>query len=118
MAESLIEDGPRFFVEPKVKTIRGEETTRWELSRRSAAHQTIVIGDYSSKTAAMRGLVTHPRRQGYGEVGDTDAPAWTPDTLAVDPPDVGMVKVRWFDRGQASQLCWEYAIELRTAEDD
>jgi len=52
--------------------------------------------------------VTHGDRDDLGG----DAPAWTPNDLTVEPPDVGMVKVQWADGLNPSQLYWEYAAEL------
>lgn len=40
-------------------------------------------------------VVTHPDRDGIVIAGDGSA--WTPNELSATPPDVGMVKVRWFD---------------------
>lgn len=107
-----------FFVEPRVKNVKGVDTTRWELSHQSSGDVgcAVVIGDYASKSAAMRGLVTHPDRLDHGAVTDSAAAAWTPNELAVDPPDSGMVKVRWFDSVDRTQLYWEYAAELRPAD--
>lgn len=103
-----------FLIEPKVTTIRGQSTTRWELTLRSTSDDTSwVIGDYASKSAAMRALVTHPDHQGHGTVVDNAAPAWTPDELTIEPPAAGMVKVRWHDSVDTDQLYWEYAAELR-----
>ena len=104
-----------FFVEPKVKNVKGTQTTRWELSHQPSGEgvAAVVIGDYASKSAAMRGLVTHPDRQDRGAVVDGNAPAWTPNELTAEPPDAGMVSVRWFDSVDTSQLYWEYAAELR-----
>ncbi|MBU8820873.1 hypothetical protein KL864_33960 [Mycolicibacterium goodii] len=104
-----------FCVEPKVKTVKGTETTRWELSYQSSDDDSpaVVIGYYASKSAAIRGRVTHPDRQGHGAVVDSDAPAWTPNELTVTPPAPGMVKVRWFDSVDTTQIYWEYAAELQ-----
>lgn len=44
---------------------------------------------------------------------DNHAPAWTPNELTVEPPAPGMVKVRWLDSVDPTQLYWEYADELR-----
>lgn len=44
---------------------------------------------------------------------DSDAPAWTPNELTVTPPAPGMVKVRWFDSVDTTQIYWEYAAELQ-----
>lgn len=62
--------------------------------------------------AQKRTFVTHLDRHGYGTVVHSSAP----NDLTVDPPDAGMVKVRWFDCVDANQLYWEYAAELRPAE--
>lgn len=61
-------------------------------------------------------FVTHPDRDDHGTVVDSNAPAWTPNELTIDPPDAGMVKVRWSDSADPTQLYWEYAAELRPAE--
>ncbi|UBV20379.1 hypothetical protein H8Z59_24395 [Mycolicibacterium fortuitum] len=97
-------------------TFRGQETTRWELSLQRSGDPVVVIGDYASKSAAMRGRVVHPDRPDHGTVDASDSPAWTPNDLTLDPPDTGMVKVRWSDSVDTTQLYWEYAAELRTAE--
>lgn len=60
----------------------------------------------------MRAFVTHPDRPDHGVVTDSDSPAWTPNELTANPPDVGMVRVRWSDSVDAAQLYWEYAGEL------
>ncbi len=60
-----------------------------------------------------QGKVTHPDRKDSGVVVDNSAPAWTPNELAVEPPAPGMVKVRWLDSVDPTQLYWEYADELR-----
>lgn len=106
------------FVEPKVRTIRGRQVTRWELACRQSDddESTVAIGDYGSKSAAMRASVTHPDRPDHGVVVDSDAPAWTPNELTVNSPDIGMVKVRWSDSVDVAQLYWEYADELRPTE--
>lgn len=67
--------------------------------------------------AKKQAFVTHADRQEHGTVVDTSAPAWTPNELTTEPPDAGMVKVRWSDSADTSQLYWEYAAELRPAED-
>jgi hypothetical protein len=59
--------------------------------------------------------VTHPERDGDGAVVGGAAPAWTPDELTAAPPDAGMVKVRWSDSVDRTQLYWEYTSELRLA---
>ena len=66
--------------------------------------------------AKKRAFVTHPDRQDQGVVVESGAPAWTPNELTVDPPDAGMVKVRWFDSADGKQLYWEYVAELHSAE--
>lgn len=63
-----------------------------------------------------RALVTHPDRQDHGTVVDSSGPAWTPNELTTEPPDAGMVKVRWSNSADATQLYWEYAAELQPAE--
>jgi hypothetical protein len=65
-------------------------------------------------TSAGR-VVTHPDRHDSGTVTDTDAPAWTPNDLAVDAPDAGIVKVRWSDSADPTHFYWEYVTELRAA---
>lgn len=57
--------------------------------------------------------VVHPDRDDSGLVVAGGAPAWTPNELAVDPPDAGMVKVRWSDSADRAALYWEYVAELR-----
>jgi hypothetical protein len=57
--------------------------------------------------ARKRAFVTHPDRDDHGTVADSNAPAWTPNELTIDPPDTGMVKVRWFDSADPTQLYWE-----------
>lgn len=59
-----------------------------------------------------QGLVAHTDRQERGAVVDSTAPAWTPNDLTTEPPDSGMVKVRWSDSVDQSALFWEYAAEL------
>jgi hypothetical protein len=59
--------------------------------------------------------VTHPDRDDYGTIVVGGAPAWTPNELTVDAPDVGMVQVRWSDSVDRTQPYWEYAVELRAA---
>lgn len=107
--------GGPFFVEPKVAAVKGVENTRWELSYQPPGNEgaAVEIGQYASKCAAIRGLVTHPDRQDRGAIADGDEPAWTPNELTAEPPDAGMVKVRWFDSVDTNQLYWEYAAELR-----
>lgn len=56
--------------------------------------------------------VTHPDRSDIGTVIDSPAPAWTPDELSPDAPDDAMVKVRWSDSADPTQLYWEYLAEL------
>ncbi|WP_157931596.1 hypothetical protein [Mycobacteroides abscessus] len=51
---SSVAPGETFFVEPKVKTVRGVPRTRWELSRQLADNSTVVIGTHASKSAAVR----------------------------------------------------------------
>lgn len=65
--------------------------------------------------AKKRAFVTHPDRQDHGTVVNSSEPAWTPNDLTTEPPDAGMVKVRWLDSADATQLYWEYAAELRPA---
>lgn len=60
-----------------------------------------------------RAAVTHPERDAPGTIVDTNAAAWTPNDLTVTPPDAGMVKVRWPDGADPTQLYWEYLHELR-----
>jgi hypothetical protein len=60
--------------------------------------------------------VAHPDRDDLGTVLIGNAPAWTPNDLTVKPPDGGMVKVRWFDSVDATQIYWEYAALLRPVE--
>ncbi|MEN4464341.1 hypothetical protein VXE65_20215 [Mycolicibacterium conceptionense] len=57
--------------------------------------------------------VVHPDRDDRGLVVAGAAPAWTPNELTVDPPDAGMVKVRWSDSVDRAALYWEYVAELR-----
>lgn len=63
-------------------------------------------------TGKKHGLVAHPDRQDRGEVVDSTTPAWTPNDLKAEPPDAGMVKVRWSDSVDRSALFWEYLAEL------
>lgn len=56
--------------------------------------------------------MAHPDRQDGGVVVEGTASAWTPNDLTTEPPDVGMVKVRWSDSVDRSALFWEYAAEL------
>lgn len=65
------------------------------------------------RNAGAHHVVTHPERDDYGTVVDSVHPAWTPEELAVAPPAPGMVKVRWSDSADPSQLYWEYLDELR-----
>lgn len=60
--------------------------------------------------------VTHPERTDIGTVIASDTPAWTPNDLTFDAPDGGMVKVRWPDSADPTQLYWEYVAELRAIE--
>lgn len=60
--------------------------------------------------------VTHPDHTDVGTVIDSAAPAWTPNDLTFDAPDDGMVKVRWADSADPTQLYWEYLAELRAVE--
>lgn len=53
-SSAAVTAGETFFVEPKVKTVRGLPRTRWELSRQLADNSTAVIGTYASKSAAIR----------------------------------------------------------------
>lgn len=67
-----------------------------------------------------RGIDSGRRRGGPSRTGDTgtvadaDGPAWTPDELTATPPAEGMVRVRWSDSTDPTQLYLEYATELRT----
>lgn len=56
--------------------------------------------------------VVRPGRDDSGLVVAGGAPAWTPNDLTVDPPDAGMVKVRWSDSADRTALYWEYVAEL------
>lgn len=43
-----------FFVEPTVRSLRGRETTRWELTQQPDAESpAVAIGDYGSKSEAI-----------------------------------------------------------------
>lgn len=48
--------------------------------------------------------VKHPDRDDCVTVVVGSASAWTPNELTVDPPDAGMVKVRWSDSADRTQL--------------
>lgn len=62
---------------------------------------------------ALKGAVMHSERDDCGTVVDSVNPAWTPNVLTATPPDAGMVKVRWCDSADPTQLYWEYIAELR-----
>lgn len=68
-------------------------------------------------SAAAATVVTHPDREGTGIVVNSDGQAWTPNDLTAAPPAAGMVKVRWSDSVDPTQLYWEYFAELRTVVD-
>lgn len=58
-------------------------------------------------------VLMHPERDDCGTVVDSVNPAWTPNVPTATPPDAGMVKVRWSDSADPTQLYWEYLAELR-----
>jgi hypothetical protein len=69
-------------------------------------------GDSTHTSPASGVFVMHPDRDDHGTVVHDRTAAWTPDELTIEPPDAGMVKVRWSDAADPTQLYWEYVSEL------
>ncbi|MFY2859276.1 MULTISPECIES: hypothetical protein [Mycobacterium] len=65
------------------------------------------------RNAGAHHVLMHHERDDCGTVVDSVNPAWTPNVLTATPPDGGMVKVRWSDSADPTQLYWEYLAELR-----
>lgn len=63
-------------------------------------------------TVKTASAVTHPDRSDVGTIVSNTAPAWTPNDLTADAPAAGMVKVRWSNSADPTQLYWEYLAEL------
>ena len=80
---------------------------------RAAQDDTVVRGNMIHHSARAHHVVTHSDRDDCGTVVDSVNPAWAPDELAVTAPAPGMVKVRWSDSADPTQLYWEYLDELR-----
>ncbi|MEB3023445.1 MULTISPECIES: hypothetical protein [Mycolicibacter] len=49
-------------------------------------------------------LVTHPERHDRGIVVGSAGPSWTPDELTTAPPADGMVKARWPDSADPTEV--------------
>ena len=80
--------------------------------RRSPFHTADDVDAEPAQLAPGAG-VTHPDRDDTGTVIDSGDPAWTPNELTDTAPAADMVKVRWSDSVDPTQLYWEYSAELR-----